>query len=124
MIAPVPASKVNELAKAAVDPIVIAVTPAVFTPAPILIVLFAAFAPEPILIVCAVVLAPSAIFIVLPATPFPIAIVCATVPPMVTAPVEVPVLILVAKFELAFKLIAAPVEVIPALNVPRRFAPW
>jgi hypothetical protein len=39
--------------------------------------------------------------------------------PIVTAPVDVPVLILVAKFELALMLVAAPLMVAPAVPVIR-----
>ena len=72
---------------------------------------------EPIVPSVLVISVAGAVFIIKP--PVPASMVVELAPevfPIVTFPVEVPVLILVAKLELAFKSTVAPVEVIPDSN--------
>ena len=79
---------------------------------------FKVIPPEPDLIVVVPVEAPSPMVIVLaPVPPAPISMAMMPVPPIVTVPADVPVLMFVAKLELAFKDAVAPVTVNPVSNV-------
>ena len=67
--------------------------------------------PDKMVVLLVVVLLPR-LTVFIPA-PSPTDIVCVPVPPIVTDPVELPVFILVAKFDPSFKLTAPPKTVIP-----------
>jgi hypothetical protein len=56
---------------------------------------------------------PPAALCTTPAVPKAGSVIVFDEPPILTAPVEVPVLMLVALFELAFRLVIPPVTVIP-----------